>query len=202
MTFGILLILWTLLLRHCEADVRFTVGRWEAELGNPLLITWADANGPVNVNLVNATGRGPYEVVEVIGNYTGRTLTWTPRYDLGLDEFIFRISDERSVDESPRLSLSSQLLQNIVRRNTSDSHDESGGNNDGLPPGAAAGISVGSTLGGILLLALVAFFIFRGRKNRTRLEHQEAGERDTRKQKEKEPQVDMSRPFNEGTPST
>lgn len=86
----------------------------------------------------------------------------------------------------PVTSYLSCMHQDLVRRNISDSNDK-GGNNDGLPPGAAAGISVGSTLGGIFLLALVAFLIYRGRKNRTKLEDQEVSGQNEGKQKQNEP---------------
>lgn len=163
------------------ADVHFTMGRWEVELEKPLVIRWADANGAVNVTLVRAPTRGLYEAIEIIGNYTENTFTWTPKYDLSLDQFMLRIYDEWSIDESPRLSFSGHSLQNNVRGNISDSHNESGGDNDSQPPAAEVGISVGSTLGGIFLLALVALFIYRGRRSRTKLEHQEAGGQDAGK---------------------
>ncbi|KAI1778488.1 hypothetical protein F4818DRAFT_302865 [Hypoxylon cercidicola] len=195
MPFGILLVLWMLLVGNCQADVHFTMRRWEVELGKPLVVTWADANGAVNVTLVKATARGPDEVTEIVENYTEDTFTWTPVYDLHLDKFILRIYDAGSIDESPSLLLPSHLLQDNVRRDISDSHDESGISNDGLPPGAAAGISVGSTLGGVFLLALVAFLIYRRRQNRTKLEHQEAGGQNAGKQTQKEPHVNMPRAF-------
>ncbi|XXH04070.1 hypothetical protein Hte_010481 [Hypoxylon texense] len=160
------------------------MGKWEVELGKPLNIMWAGANDAVNITLVKATTRGFYEAIELIGNYTEDTFPWTLQYDLGLGQFMFRIYDEWSIDESPRLSLSSHSLQqNNVPRNISDSQDESGDENDGQTPGAEVGISVGSTLGGIFLLGLVAFFVYRGRQSRTKLDHQEAGGQDAGKPK-------------------
>lgn len=121
-----------LLVGNCEADVHFTTRIWEVELGKPLLITWADANGSVNITLLKTTARGLNEAVEIIGStyyvphwaslrtlahsllpldYTEDTFTWTPRSDAGSDGFILRICDGWSVDESPRLLLSSYHLQ-------------------------------------------------------------------------------------------
>ncbi|KAI1098377.1 hypothetical protein F4804DRAFT_350408 [Jackrogersella minutella] len=59
----------------------------------------------------------------------------------------------------------------------------SDGGDGGLTPSAAAGIGVGSTLGGIILLALVAFLVYRGRRGRAKLRgRKEAGARELGKQ--------------------
>ncbi|KAI0179412.1 putative methyltransferase-domain-containing protein [Hypoxylon sp. FL1284] len=176
------------IVKYCQAGVRFTTQRWEVELGKPLTIAWADANGAVNVTLVEVTSEGLDEIFGIVANYTENTFTWTPGNGLGPGRFALRICDDGSIDESPRLSLSgSSLERNTARRDageTDDSRRDS--DDDGLPPGAAAGISVGSTLGGVLLLAVVAVLIYRGRQGRAKPEHQEAGGRDEGKGKQKE----------------
>lgn len=80
---------------------------------------------------------------------------------------------------------------------TSDDDNKANGN-DGLPPGTAAGIGVGSTVGGIFLLAVLAILIYRGRQNRTRLDDQEAGEHSAGKQKQREPQSAIRGAFHIG----
>ncbi|OTA54771.1 hypothetical protein K449DRAFT_192981 [Hypoxylon sp. EC38] len=172
-----------------RAGIHFTTKIWEIEQGKTLILMWADAIGGVDIDLANLTTRGLRQINEIAKDYAdGNTLTWTPGFNLAPGDYVLCISDGRSTDESPKLSVSRGTLQNNAPRETSDESSGSGNEDDGLTPSAAAGIGVGSTLGGILLLGLVAFLVYHGRQNRSKLENQETGERDKGKRKQKEPQ--------------
>ncbi|KAI1407118.1 hypothetical protein F5Y13DRAFT_195724 [Hypoxylon sp. FL1857] len=175
---------------NCQAGIHFTTKRWEIELGKPLVLEWADAIGVVEIDLANVTARGLGQINKITREYAGvDTFTWTPSVELASGDYVLYISDGRSTDESPRLSISGDSVQNNAPRDTTDDSSDSDSADDGLTPSAAAGIGVGSTLGGILLLGLVVFLVYRGRQNRVKLEDREAGERDKGKQKQKEPQL-------------
>ncbi|OTB10191.1 hypothetical protein K445DRAFT_323225 [Daldinia sp. EC12] len=85
--------------------------------------------------------------------------------------------------------MSSSFSQNNVPRNTNSEDMLEDQGDDGLAPSAAAGIGVGSTLGGIILLALVAFLIHRGRRNRTKLDDTEADAQHMKILRQKEAQL-------------
>ncbi|KAI0106571.1 hypothetical protein F4776DRAFT_668367 [Hypoxylon sp. NC0597] len=190
MLFGRAFITLTLA-NGCRAGVHFTTRRWEIEQGKTLVLMWADAIGVIDINLANLTARGLRRINEIAKNYEGgNTLTWTPGFGLAPGDYVLCISDRWSTDESPKLSVSRGSLQDNTPRDTSDESSGNGSEDGGLTPNAAAGIGVGSTLGGILLLGLVAFLVYHGRQNRTKLEDREAGERDKGKREQKEPQVD------------
>ncbi|KAI0879928.1 putative methyltransferase-domain-containing protein [Annulohypoxylon maeteangense] len=182
---------------NCQAVVKFTTDRWEVDDEMGLVLTWADAIGVVNIDFTNVATEGPTRPNNIAKDYTGNnTFVWRPNVDLAPGDYVFHIKDEWSKDESPRLTLSAFFARspynNMPRdRDTSKSNGSDGSGDDGIGPSTAAGIGVGSTLGGILLLALVAFLVYRGRQNKTRLEDQETNERIEGKQKQKEPRLEI-----------
>ncbi|KAI1088736.1 putative methyltransferase-domain-containing protein [Rostrohypoxylon terebratum] len=178
---------------NCHAVVKFTTDKWEIEEGQGLVLTWANAVGMVNIDMAKVTAEGLAQPSEVAKDYSGNnTLAWKPTVDLISGDYVFHIRDQWSVDESPKLSLSAlspHPLQNKAPRDTSNDNQSGRKSDGGIGPSTAAGIGVGSTLGGIFLLALVAFLVYRGRQGKTRLRDQETGEQGVGKQKQKEPHL-------------
>ncbi|KAI1211487.1 putative methyltransferase-domain-containing protein [Annulohypoxylon truncatum] len=183
------------ILKSCCAVVKFTTDRWEIQEGKGLVLTWTDAIGVVDIDLAKVTAEGLLRPNGIAKDYSGNsTFAWTPTVDLTPGDYVFRIRDQWSADESPRLAfstLSARSPQNNVSQDTSNASNGNGSGDDGIGPSTAAGIGVGSTLGGIVLLALVAFLVYRGRQSKTRLGDQEDGEHGAGKQKQKGPQLDI-----------
>ncbi|KAI0891156.1 putative methyltransferase-domain-containing protein [Annulohypoxylon nitens] len=174
-------------IRICRI-LKFTTDRWEIVEGRGLVLTWTNAVGVVNIDMAEVTTEGLAKPSEVAKDYTGNnTFVWTPTADFNTGDYVFHIRDQWGVDESPRLSLSAisahSLQKDKAPRDTSNSKGKGKGD-DGIGPSTAAGIGVGSTLGGIFLLAMVAFLVYRGRQGKTRLRDQETGEQDLGKQKQ------------------
>ncbi|KAI0095384.1 hypothetical protein F4814DRAFT_454165 [Daldinia grandis] len=176
---------------ECQAGVRFTTRRWDFEYGKTLILTWTGTTDLVNIDLAKLTTKGLTWTDEIAKDYQGNnTLMLTPRVDLTPGDYVFYISDGWCTDESPKLPLPGNFLQNNAPRDASSKNSTANQGDDGLAPSAATGISIGSTLGGIfLLLALVAFLIHRGRRIRTKLEDPEAHTQNKGKQRQKEPQI-------------
>ncbi|KAI1371115.1 hypothetical protein F4677DRAFT_318532 [Hypoxylon crocopeplum] len=192
MLFGILLFL-SISTGTFQTEVRFTTSDWEIQLGKPLSLEWANADGAVSISLVRITARGPAQTNEIVKDHTGSdTFTWIPRDDLAPGDYVLRIDDRWSSDDSPRLAVPGHSLQQVyASRDTGDTNgNEQGG--QGYSPGVVTGIGVGSTLGGVILLGLVAFLVYRGRqKNRARIDDQGVGKQDKGKGKQKELQLNV-----------
>ncbi|KAI1081524.1 hypothetical protein F5B20DRAFT_579389 [Whalleya microplaca] len=162
----ICVLLLTLTL-SCNANVHFTTTEWEVQLAKPFVLEWMGATGAVDIELVKGTPIGLNKTTEIISNYTSDSFTWTPLYDLTSGKYVLKINDNVSSNESPTLLLSSHTSRDDPPQGTSDDgHDSKG--DAGLTPGTAAGIGVGSTLGGIFVLGLVAILVYRGRKNKAK----------------------------------
>ncbi|XDG03823.1 hypothetical protein ABKA04_003438 [Annulohypoxylon sp. FPYF3050] len=180
---------YELLPASCHAAVKFTTDRWEIVEGRGLVLTWTNAVGVINIDMAKVTTEGLAKPSEVVKDYTGNnTFAWTPTADFNTGDYVFHIRDQWGVDESPRLSLSAisahSLQKDKAPRDTSNNKGKGKGD-DGIGPSTAAGIGVGSTLGGIFLLVMVAFLVYRGRQGKTKLRDQETGEQDVGKQKQK-----------------
>ncbi|KAI1451809.1 putative methyltransferase-domain-containing protein [Annulohypoxylon moriforme] len=170
---------------NCYAAIKFTTDRWEVVDGKGLVLTWTGATGVVDITLAKVTTEGLLQSLDIVKGYAGsNTFAWMPDVELASGDYVFQLRDQLNADESPRLAFpifSARSLQNNVPRVASNDNGDGG-----IGPSTAAGIGVGSTLGGIFLLVLVAFLVYRGRQNKTKLGDQEAGEQFARKQKQKE----------------
>lgn len=120
----------------CHAVVKFTTDRWEIVEGRGLVLTWTNAVGVVNIDMIKVTTEGlakPSEVAKgsyiPIPNYMvtwtlmgildyigNNTFAWTPTADFNSGDYVFHIRDQWSVDESPRLSLSTLSAHSLQVR--------------------------------------------------------------------------------------
>ncbi|KAI8965221.1 hypothetical protein F5Y11DRAFT_22220 [Daldinia sp. FL1419] len=175
---------------ECVANTRFTTGKWGFKHGKTLALLWTSTTDLDNFDLASLATGGFVRTDKILKDYKGNTtFILTPRVDLTPGDYVFHTSESWCQTQSPKLLLPSNFLHNKVPRETSSENTPENQGDDGLRPSVVAGIGVGSTLGGILLLALIAFLIHRGRRNRTKLEDLEAGMQDMRRDKQKEPQL-------------
>ncbi|KAL7622705.1 hypothetical protein AAE478_006383 [Parahypoxylon ruwenzoriense] len=147
----------------CQAGIHFTTDQWELQYEKSLVLKWAGGTGAVSINLVKLTAGGFIQAAEVAKDYAGTAFVWTPSNDLTPGEYVFRIRDGLTSDESPKLALRDYTMQGIASTTATDDTNNEHSSNGNLTPG------IGSIVGGILLFGLVAFLNYRGRNNRARL---------------------------------
>ncbi|KAI1394446.1 putative methyltransferase-domain-containing protein [Hypoxylon trugodes] len=175
------------------AGVHFTTDIWVIEQEKAFILTWTDAIGPVDIDLVNLSSYDFTRNKEIVKGYTGNnTFEWAPDVDLSLDDYALYIDDGRSVNISPTLSSmgpSVQSIQSITSRDVGDSiGDSSPYVDNGLSSHTVVGISVGCTVGGVSLLGVISALVRGRQQDKKTPGDEEAKGQVTEEQEQKQPE--------------
>ncbi|KAI2618250.1 hypothetical protein GGR54DRAFT_606705 [Hypoxylon sp. NC1633] len=151
-----------------QARIRFTTNDWSVRPESALVLKWVNADGAVTIDLLKVATGEHWQTSRIAEDYTGRdTLMWTPDDNFVSGDCILRICDRSTTDESPTLSISGHFLQSV---SVIQLRGPGGGDTSSEQASASyslsvvTGVGVGCTLGGVLLLGLVALLIYRGRQ--------------------------------------
>lgn len=73
--------------------VQLTNSNYDVQAGEPFVITWSDAQGPVTLTLKNGPSSNLQTVQTITSGQTGTSFTWTPSSTLPSDRYAIEITD-------------------------------------------------------------------------------------------------------------
>ncbi|KAI5279239.1 hypothetical protein KEM52_004448, partial [Ascosphaera acerosa] len=86
-----------------EAKVAFTKMPSDAQVGQAVTISWADAQGPVTILLKKGDSNDLKTVATLTSNASGNEFTWTPSEDLAEgSDYALEIDSAGEVNYSPQ----------------------------------------------------------------------------------------------------
>ncbi|OHF01356.1 extracellular matrix protein [Colletotrichum orchidophilum] len=73
--------------------VQLTNSNFNIQAGQPFVITWSDASGPVTLTLKNGPSTDLKTVSTIASGQSGTSFTWTPSSSLPTDQYAIEIED-------------------------------------------------------------------------------------------------------------
>ncbi|KAM7206031.1 hypothetical protein V8F33_000861 [Rhypophila sp. PSN 637] len=174
-----------------SAGVVFTNDEYVVRPNEPFTINWEGNRGPVTITLMNGADVDLQVVMVIASGLSGTKYTWTPPQALKTDGYELMIEDGVSNDYSPRFQYPAPPEPSTVFTPTptaqttfatsqtvsvttsspastttaSSSSSDAASQTEGLSTGAKIGIAVGASILGLVLLALLGWFIYnKGKK--------------------------------------
>ncbi|KAK3370596.1 hypothetical protein B0H63DRAFT_487282 [Podospora didyma] len=148
-----------LLLPSCLARPAIINTDFNITENQPFTIRWIGASAPVKIELLKGDINTLSTQGVIADGVPGTSFEWTPR-NLTSGTYVFKIDDGVSdTNYSPLFAVTTtQMPQNET---TQVSQNEENRSDGGLSTGAKAGIGIGAALGGIGIIAAIAFVFYR-----------------------------------------
>ncbi|KAH6855000.1 hypothetical protein B0I37DRAFT_45063 [Chaetomium sp. MPI-CAGE-AT-0009] len=175
-------VIWALLALALSAPVlagvTFTNTEYYLHAGTPFTITWTDNRGAVGVSLMKGPDENLELVLVIVSNYDGQEYVWTPPSTLPADSYILRLEDAGSADYSPRFRYPAPPPSTTTTgtgssgqpspTSTAPTSSAPTSTESTAPVLSTPAIAVIATLGGLLLITLIALCVYHKAYRRKR----------------------------------